>query len=76
MIPRAVYQIFEQTQKLKEKGWQYKMEVNYVEIYNETIRDLLGSGSDDDKKHEIKHNDKTGTTTVSDVRVGKYSFFK
>eukprot|EP00160_Parvularia_atlantis_P002777 Unigene12311_Nuclearia_a/m.37415 Unigene12311_Nuclearia_a/g.37415 ORF Unigene12311_Nuclearia_a/g.37415 Unigene12311_Nuclearia_a/m.37415 type:complete len:250 (-) Unigene12311_Nuclearia_a:48-797(-) len=69
MIPRAVHQIFEQTQQLHEKGWQYKMEVSFVEIYNESIRDLLGNGADDDKKHEIKHNEKTGTTTVSDVRV-------
>ena len=29
------------------------MEVSFLEIYNETIRDLLGSGKDD-VKHDIK----------------------
>jgi len=41
-----------------------------LEIYNETIRDLLGDG-DLSKKHEIKHNLHTGKTTVTDTTVIK-----
>ena len=37
--------------------------------YNETINDLLGKGEFDKKKHEIKHDSKTGRTTVTDVNV-------
>ena len=37
--------------------------------YNETINDLLGKGEFDKKKHEIKHEAKTGRTTVTDVNV-------
>lgn len=37
--------------------------------YNETINDLLGKGEFDKKKHEIKHDPKTGRTTVTDVNV-------
>lgn len=64
MIPRAVVQIFDNVNELKAKGWQYSMEGSFLEIYNETIRDLLGNGKDD-LKHEIKL---TGTTS-NDVTV-------
>ncbi|KZP01709.1 kinesin-domain-containing protein [Calocera viscosa TUFC12733] len=66
MIPRAVKQIFEVTEELASKGWTYKMEGQFLEIYNETINDLLGVGELDKKKHEIKH-EKNGRTTVTDV---------
>ena len=32
---------------------QYEVEVSFLEIYNETIRDLLGNGKDN-VKHEIR----------------------
>jgi len=41
-----------------------------LEIYNETVRDLLGNG-DLSKKHEIKHNLHTGKTIVTDTTVIK-----
>ncbi|KAI0236643.1 kinesin-like nuclear fusion protein [Massospora cicadina] len=64
MIPRAVTQIFESAEKLKAKGWRYQLVCQFVEIYNEALHDLLGSG--DSKKHEIKH-DPVGKTTVTEV---------
>ncbi|KAG4097061.1 kinesin-domain-containing protein [Neocallimastix lanati (nom. inval.)] len=70
MIPRAVKQIFVAAEELKEKGWKYEMEGQYLEIYNETVRDLLGNG-DLSKKHEIKHNLHTGKTVVTDTTVIK-----
>jgi hypothetical protein len=41
MIPRTVEQIFATSEALKDSGWVYKMDVMYLEIYNETIFDLL-----------------------------------
>ncbi|KAI0045820.1 kinesin-domain-containing protein [Auriscalpium vulgare] len=67
MIPRAVDQVFQATEDLKSKGWEYTLEGQFLEIYNETINDLLGNGEFDKKKHEIKH-DKSGTR-VTDVVV-------
>ena len=53
MIPRAVEQIFQTAKLLESKGWSYEMEVTYLEIYNENIRDLLVSKVKDDVKYEI-----------------------
>ncbi|KIO34132.1 hypothetical protein M407DRAFT_13571 [Tulasnella calospora MUT 4182] len=66
MIPRAVRHVFQVAQQLQKKGWSYRMEGQFLEIYNETIVDLLGKGNDG--KHEIKH-DKNGRTSVTDVVV-------
>ncbi|KAB5594997.1 Kinesin-like protein klpA [Ceratobasidium theobromae] len=68
MIPRAVQQMFRVTEDLAPRGWEYKMEGQFLEIYNETINDLLGTGEIDKKKHDIKH-EKGGRTTVTDVVV-------
>jgi kinesin family member C1 len=77
MIPRAVQQIFESANLLKSKGWSYAFEAHYIEIYNETIRDLVGGppGPNEVKKYEIKHHLVTGRTTVTDVVVGKNANF-
>lgn len=68
MIPRAVHQIYETAQSLEEKGWNYTMEGNFVEVYNENLNDLLGSADDlDKKKHEIRHDMQRGKTIITDV---------
>ncbi|KAJ2842281.1 kinesin-like nuclear fusion protein, partial [Coemansia erecta] len=41
VIPRAVRQIYENTGKLAERGWEYTLEGQFLEIYNETLQDLL-----------------------------------
>ncbi|KIK70932.1 hypothetical protein GYMLUDRAFT_149503 [Collybiopsis luxurians FD-317 M1] len=69
MIPRAVTQVFRVAGDLRSKGWEYKMEGQFLEIYNETINDLLGKYEIDKKKHEIKHDPKTGSTRVTDITV-------
>ncbi|XP_033751751.1 carboxy-terminal kinesin 2-like [Pecten maximus] len=64
MIPRSVIQIFESIKELETKGWKYNMEASFLEIYNETIRDLLGNGKD-----ELKHEIKLTGTSSNDVTV-------
>lgn len=74
MIPRAVEQIFEFSRKLgNEKGWEFSMSVTYIEIYNETIRDLLGNPNNSQIKHEIKHDSTKGKTTVTEANIGIFS---
>ncbi|KAF8606028.1 kinesin-domain-containing protein [Ceratobasidium sp. AG-I] len=68
MITRAVQQMFRVAEELAPRGWEYKMDGQFLEIYNETINDLLGTGEIDKKKHEVKH-EKGGRTSVTDVVV-------
>ncbi|KAF9972516.1 kinesin-like nuclear fusion protein [Actinomortierella ambigua] len=66
MIPRSVMQVYENAKRLEDKGWKYTMEGQYVEIYNETINDLLGNPGDSGKKYEIRHGP-SGKTTITDI---------
>eukprot|EP01041_Mallomonas_annulata_P000865 gene865-1687_t len=66
IIPRAIQQVGMYKIEQERKGWEYHMEVSFIEIYNETIRDLLRQGGVEDCKHEIK-KDAAGYSYVSDV---------
>ena len=66
IIPRAMQQVGLYKQDLEAKGWQYQMEVSFVEIYNESIRDLLRNNPSDDLKHDIKR-DANGLVFITDV---------
>lgn len=66
IIPRAMQQVGMYKTELEAKGWEYQMEVSFVEIYNEDIRDLLRTGAHEPGRHEIK-KDLQGNVTVSDV---------
>ncbi|KAF2993442.1 kinesin-like nuclear fusion protein [Curvularia kusanoi] len=57
MIPLATAQIYGEAKRLEEKGWHYKIEGSFIEVYNETYNDLLGRSEDlDKKKVEVRHD--------------------
>ncbi|XP_031270349.1 kinesin-like protein KIN-14N [Pistacia vera] len=74
LIPRSLEQIFQTRQSLQPQGWKYEMQVSMLEIYNETIRDLLNrdvtrtENGAAGKQYAIKH-DANGNTHVSDLTV-------
>lgn len=76
LIPRSLEQVFQTSQALLSQGWKFKMQASMLEIYNETIRDLLSvsrsSGLDINngagKQYAIKH-DANGNTHVSDLTI-------
>ncbi|GMI63705.1 kinesin 3, KINESIN-LIKE PROTEIN IN ARABIDOPSIS THALIANA C [Hibiscus trionum] len=76
LIPRSLEQIFQTTQALQRQGWRYEMQVSMLEIYNETIRDLISINRDSSrtengvagKQYMIKH-DANGNTQVSDLTI-------
>lgn len=67
MIARSIEQIFRRSTENAKIGWEYQYMVNYIEIYNEAIRDLLVPKQE---KMEIHHT-KAGTriTHMEQVRV-------
>ncbi len=65
IIPRAVEKVVEASKINEVKGWTYTMKASYVEIYNETIRDLLTTNHSADITHKIIHDN--GSTTISGV---------
>ncbi|XP_004487619.1 kinesin-like protein KIN-14N [Cicer arietinum] len=79
LIPRSLEQIFQTRQSQQPQGWKYEMQVSMLEIYNETIRDLLSTNKSSSdatrvengtpgKQYTIKH-DANGNTHVSDLTV-------
>ncbi|KAG4960571.1 Kinesin-like protein KIN-14C [Glycine soja] len=87
LIPRSLEQIFEISQSLKDQGWTFKMQASVLEIYNETLRDLLSSnrssGIDSTRiengvpvsgkqPYTIMH-DVNGNTHVSDLTIKNVS---
>ncbi|KAF2232682.1 kinesin motor domain-containing protein [Viridothelium virens] len=69
MIPRTVAQIYSTAQRLEEKGWRYEMCGSFVEVYNETLNDLLGRADEFDRtdRHKITHDLARGSTELSGV---------
>lgn len=81
IIPSAIALLLSEMARLKEKGWEYSVEANFVEVYNETLNDLLGDAKTWDdaddlsasvrgkkrEKHEIHHDSATGKTTVTNL---------
>ncbi|XP_072703941.1 kinesin-like protein KIFC1 [Ciconia boyciana] len=54
VIPRAVRQVFQGAQELAEKGWEYGFSASFLEIYNESLRDLLASRPERRAELEIR----------------------
>lgn len=65
IIPRAVTRLAEYKRELQERGWSFDITATYMEIYCDTIRDLLRSG-DSDVPHHVKH-DENGDHYVTDL---------
>lgn len=73
MIPRSLEQIFQASQALNSQGWKYKIQASMLEIYNETLRDLLAMNrmaaqDGTSSKCSIKHDD-SGNIQVSNLTV-------
>lgn len=67
LIPRSIEQIGAHKNQLEKDGWTFSLEVSFLEIYNETLRDLLRVNLEEESKHEIK--DAHGRRTVTNLTV-------
>lgn len=72
MIPRSVKHIFKYREEMIKKGWSFECEASFLEIYLQTIRDLLSDEDDSitENKHEIRmvKKGKGTATVVADLR--------
>eukprot|EP00252_Welwitschia_mirabilis_P009338 TRINITY_DN2186_c0_g3_i1.p1 TRINITY_DN2186_c0_g3~~TRINITY_DN2186_c0_g3_i1.p1 ORF type:complete len:778 (-),score=172.12 TRINITY_DN2186_c0_g3_i1:517-2850(-) len=74
LIPRSLEQIFKTSEALSSQGWAFRMQASMLEIYNETIRDLLVANKPSTenntpgKQYAIKH-DQNGNIYVSDLTI-------
>lgn len=78
VIPRSLEQVFASSQALIAQGWKFCMQASMLEIYNETIRDLLAKGpvNGDAKQMYVVKHDQSGNTTVSDLSLVEVTTWK
>lgn len=54
LIPRSIEQIAQHKMRLEKDGWAFSMDVSFLEVYNESLKDLLRENLKEESKHEIK----------------------
>jgi kinesin family protein C1 len=58
VIPRAIDEIFDKIKDIEKLGWKFEVYVQYIEIYNETIQDLLIEEDKANKEHKKSYKDR------------------
>ncbi|CEP60324.1 Kar3p LALA0_S01e08108g [Lachancea lanzarotensis] len=79
IIPSTLNHIFLWVDKLKSLGWSYDISGQFIEIYNENLRDLL-KGQDgeyeetsDSARLEIRHDAESSTTHLVNATTCKFA---
>ncbi|KAF5835060.1 P-loop containing nucleoside triphosphate hydrolase protein, partial [Dunaliella salina] len=69
LIPRAINKIMGSMRRLGLQGWDYKLELSCVEVYNNSVRDLLDPKAQHIKDmNAIKHDAQGGHTVIQGVQ--------
>jgi len=70
IVTRAFTHIFGLINELEFQGWNYTIEGQFIEIYNDRIYDLLTSRGES-KNIKITHDIEEGTTRITNAKTGK-----
>ncbi|XP_056144919.1 carboxy-terminal kinesin 2-like [Lampris incognitus] len=71
VIPRAMQQVFRASKMLGEQGWEFSFTVSFLEIYNETLRDLLYTGMASKRPELDMHKSTSNEVTVTNINYKK-----
>ncbi|KAL0095452.1 P-loop containing nucleoside triphosphate hydrolase protein [Phycomyces blakesleeanus] len=74
VIPRAVNEVFENIRQATNK--EFLLRVSYLEIYNETIRDLLAPNNTDIKIHEDRRRGIYVSPLIEEIVTGPEKVMK
>merc|ERR1712025_736678 len=65
---------------MKAQGWSWSLQASFIEVYNESLRDLLvdDDSSESNSVHVIQHHDAWGTmvTNMTSVEVNSMAQIK
>lgn len=84
IIPRAMHTVFDRQKTLEKEGWRYEFRCSVIEIYNDSIRDLLqptalyecgGAAYQQPSYHTIQHHSEDHSTTVTRLREQKIQHY-
>ena len=53
IIPRAVEMLFQEIEELQKHGWDFNSQVAAMEVYNNTVRDLLQNNMENGKTENV-----------------------
>jgi len=68
LIPRSIEEIGAHKLQKEKEGWTFSMDVSFLEIYNDELRDLLRVNQKEKLKHEIKLG-RHGRRTVTNLTI-------
>ena len=68
LIPRSIEEIGAHKVQKEKEGWTFSMDVSFLEIYNDELRDLLRVNQKEKLKHEIKVGS-DGRRTVTNLTI-------
>ncbi|KAI0563396.1 kinesin-related protein [Gracilaria domingensis] len=72
MVPRSIQQVFETARSMKKDGWTFDLKASFLEIYNESIRDLLVDNSANggkSREHRVVYSQDKKSSSVTDLTV-------